>query len=185
MGENLTPAAPLADVAGLLGAPMPSDMWSDEMEGRGLKGTSYTIGTIVGPPLFGLAGAATRLPRLLSRLPFLRKAPNAGDDLARVGRWMGDDELAKMLNSGMVQVGGGGTTHVAHPADIGTYFKQAAPGSKYVEFDVPKSSLFPSGWPGGAQIPGPNHVIARLAERRGSPVQTPVPACNILVVGSC
>ncbi|MBW9210508.1 hypothetical protein KV100_12675 [Mumia sp. zg.B21] len=112
-------------------------------------------------------------------------AANAGDDLTRVGRWMGDDELLKMQKSGQVQVGGGGTTHVADPANMSTYAKQAAPGSKYVEFDVPRTSLSPSGWPGGAQIPGPNHILARLAERRGSQVQFPVPACNIVVVGSC
>lgn len=114
-----------------------------------------------------------------------RAAANAGDDFTRVGRWMGDDELLKMQKSGQVQVGGGGTTHVADPANMSTYAKQAASGSKYVEFDVPRTSLFPSGWPGGAQIPGPNHILARLAERRGSPVQFPVPACNIVVVGSC
>ena len=113
------------------------------------------------------------------------KATNAGDDLTRVGRWMGNDELFKMKRSGQVQVGGGGTTHVADPANMATYAKQAAPGSKYVEFDVPRTSLFPSGWPGGAQIPGPNHILARLAERRGSPVHYPVPACSIVVVGSC
>ncbi|WP_456237963.1 TreTu family toxin [Nocardioides acrostichi] len=114
-----------------------------------------------------------------------RAAAKTGDDLTRVGRWMGDDELLKMQRSGQVQVGGGGTTHVADPANMATYARQAAPGSKYVEFDVPRTSLFPSGWPGGAQIPGPNHILARLAERRGSPVQFPVPACNIVVVGSC
>ncbi|MBU4056264.1 hypothetical protein, partial [Propionicimonas sp.] len=112
-------------------------------------------------------------------------ATKTGDDLTRVGRWMNDEELAKMQESGQVQVGGGGTTHVADPPDMATYAKQAAPGSRYVEFDVPKKSLFPSGWPGGAQIPGPDHIIARLAARRGSPVQFPVPACNIVVVGSC
>ena len=133
----------------------------------------------------GAAGQASRTAACPVDVERLGVAANAGDDLTRVGRWMGDDELLKMQKSGQVQVGGGGTTHVADPANMATYARQAAPGSTYVEFDVPRTSLFPSGWPGGAQIPGPNHILARLAERRGSPVQFPVPACNIVVVGSC
>lgn len=77
MGENLTPMAPIADIAGLAGAPLPSDIWSNEMEARGVKGSAYTIGTIVGPPLLGLGGAALRLPRVLSKIPFPGTAARA------------------------------------------------------------------------------------------------------------
>ncbi|EIX1005153.1 hypothetical protein MJG68_003019 [Salmonella enterica] len=41
-----------------------------------------------------------------------------------------------------------GTTHVAYPADIDAFGKQAKNGAIYVEFDVPEKSLVPTneGW---------------------------------------
>lgn len=41
-----------------------------------------------------------------------------------------------------------GTTHVAYPADIDSFGKQAKNGAMYVEFDVPEKSLVPTneGW---------------------------------------
>jgi RHS repeat-associated protein len=91
----------------------------------------------------------------------------AGGDLTRVGRWMSPPEHEAMINTGMVQEGAGGTTYVAHPADPAAYGQQAAPGSRYVEFDVPRSSLAPAGKEGWAQIPGPNSLYGRLANMRG------------------
>ncbi len=91
-----------------------------------------------------------------------------------------------MVRTGTVQVGGSGTTYVAHPPNMSSFQKQAPPGSLYVEFDVPTSSLRPAGTPEWAQIPSPDHALyGRLAERTGTPLQSPVPACNIVVVGSC
>jgi RHS repeat-associated protein len=101
-------------------------------------------------------------------------AANASGGLTRVGRWMSPAEHEAMTETGMVQEGGGGTTYVAHPADPAAYGQQAAPGSRYVEFDVPKDSLAPAGKDGWAQIPGPNSVRGRLAGMRGeSPPQFP------------
>lgn len=131
------------------------------------------------------AGPEIRSDGVLSPLQRPTMATKGGDDLARVGRWMSADEHAAMVNTGHVQVGSGGTTHVAYPASPGAYGAQAKPGSLYVEFDVPQSSLYPAGRSDWAQIPSPDHVLGRLAARRGTPVQLPVPACNIVVVGSC
>ena len=70
------------------------------------------------------------------------------------------------VQSGVVQEGAVGTPYVAFPADPAAYGRQAALGTGYVEFDVPRSSLYPAGEPGWAQIPGPNSLQARLALRR-------------------
>jgi len=88
--------------------------------------------------------------------------PAQAGDIApttRVGRWMGQNEHKAMVRTGEVQVGGGGTTHVAHPPSMSAYQSQARPGSLYVEFDVPATSLRPGGAPGWAQIPSPQHPL--------------------------
>lgn len=126
-----------------------------------------------------------------------RGAGGAGDDLARaggggaddttrVGRWMGPDEHAAMVDSGQVQVGSGGTTAVANPANAESYMAQAKPGRHYVEFDVPTGSLRPGGTPGWSQIPSPDNVLwGKLAPQRGYPMpQSPVTACNIIHVAT-
>ena len=100
-------------------------------------------------------------------------------ELTRVGRWMSKDEYDNMVSTGMVQEGAGGTTYVASPADPASYARQAAPGTGYAEFDVPSSSLRGAGEPGWAQIPGPNSLHSRLAERRGEPPLQFPPATNI------
>lgn len=115
-----------------------------------------------------------------------RSAANSGDDLTRVGRWMSPDEHAAMVRTREVQVGGGGTTYVSHPPSIDVWRTQTDPGNLFVEFDVPRSVLRPGGQPGHAQIPSPSHgLYGRLAEKTGEPLRHPVPACNIVVVGSC
>ncbi|GAA3882293.1 hypothetical protein GCM10022227_44850 [Streptomyces sedi] len=94
-----------------------------------------------------------------------------GLDMSRVGRWMGDAEYQAMLDTGYVQAGSGGqSTYVAFPSDQTAYGRQAAPGSLYVEFDVPSDSLRTAGEPGWRQIPGPdNQLYTRLNARRGLP----------------
>ncbi|WP_245609108.1 RHS repeat domain-containing protein [Vibrio rhizosphaerae] len=74
-----------------------------------------------------------------------------------VGRWMSKAEHEAMLKSGKVQESYSGTTHVANPAQAEAFLKQAAPGSRYVEFNVPSSSLKQTseGW---AKIAGPNSL---------------------------
>lgn len=76
-----------------------------------------------------------------------------------------------MIDTGKVQAGSDGlSTYVANPATPDAYFRQAAPGTRYVEFDVPTSTLKPGGEPGWAQIPGPDHPIyGPLYARRGLP----------------
>lgn len=93
------------------------------------------------------------------------------DCMVRVGRWMSEAEYEAMVATGKVQAGSGGTsTYVAYPADSDAYRREAAPGSLYVEFDVPESSLKPAGKPGWKQIPGPNHPIyGRLNKKKGLP----------------
>jgi len=83
------------------------------------------------------------------------KGPEA---LTTVGRWMSKTEAKNMTNSGMVQESHSGLTHVANPASASTFAKQAKPGSVYTEFDVPSSSLRPSGT-GVSSIPGPNAPV--------------------------
>ncbi|MEV7343619.1 RHS repeat-associated core domain-containing protein [Streptomyces sp. NPDC093544] len=117
------------------------------------------------------AGAARPVPKDVD-------APS-DSNLVRVGRWMSEEEHSAMKDKGVVQEGAGGTTYVAHPATPEAYGRQAAPGTGYVEFDVPGISLYAAGEPGWAQIPGPNSLQGRLALRRGQPIPQFPPASNI------
>ena len=87
-------------------------------------------------------------------------------DWVRVGRWMSPQEYDWMTATGFVQESHSGTTHVAFPADQTAYQAQAAAGSIYAEFDVPRDSVKPTqkGW---AKILGPNTLEARLAAAKG------------------
>ncbi|MBQ4765463.1 hypothetical protein F9U43_22240, partial [Pectobacterium versatile] len=95
---------------------------------------------------------------------------------ATVGRWMGPTEYKQMIDSGKVVQSSTGTTHVAHPANIDAFGKQAKPGTMYIEFDVPKNSLIKTndGW---AKIVGPDSLEGRLAKRKGLPVPK-MPSAN-------
>ncbi|HGP1581456.1 TPA: RHS repeat-associated core domain-containing protein, partial [Salmonella enterica] len=99
---------------------------------------------------------------------------------ATVGRWMGPAEYQQMLDTGTVVQSSTGTTHVAYPADIDAFGKQAKNGAMYVEFDVPEKSLVPTneGW---AKIVGPDSIEGRLAKRKGLPVPEMPTAENITV----
>lgn len=100
----------------------------------------------------------------------------------RVGRWMSQTEYDSMIKTGKVQESFTGTTHVALPANINAFGKQAKPGSIYVEFDVPSSSLKPTneGW---AKIIGPNSIEGRLVAKKGQPIPGMPFATNILIKG--
>ena len=99
-------------------------------------------------------------------------------DLVRVGRWMSPQECDLMTTTGFVQESNSGTTHVASPADQATFQDQAATGSVYAEFDVPRDCVKPTqqGW---AKILGPNTLEARLAATKGRPIPQMPPAGNI------
>jgi hypothetical protein len=98
-----------------------------------------------------------------------------------VGRWMSTGELEQMLKEGVVQESRTGTTHVAWPADPDSFGRQARPGSVYVEFDVPESSVQPTGGNGWAMIKGPNSIHGRLAKRKGLPIPQMPEVRNIRV----
>ena len=106
----------------------------------------------------------------------------AEESMTRVGRWMSREEYDKMIKTGKVQESFSGTTHVANPASIDAFFKQAKPGSIYVEFDVPTTSLSQTKdiW---AKILGPNTPEARLRQRKGLDVPQMPFAKNIKIVG--
>jgi hypothetical protein len=93
---------------------------------------------------------------------------------------MSPEEHAAMEDTGMVQPGRvSPQVSVAHPADVEAYMQQAAPGSRYVEFDVPENSLVPGGKEGWATIPGPESIFSRPAIQRGLPPFSYPPALNI------
>jgi len=85
-----------------------------------------------------------------------------------------------MVETGTVQEGAGGVTSVASPADPEAYMSQAAPGSRYVEFDVPTDSLSQGGKEGWSTIRGPNSWYARF----GRALPTMPAAANITWVAS-
>jgi hypothetical protein len=72
-------------------------------------------------------------------------------------------EYKAMVDTGHVQVGAGGQTSVCQPPDSEAYRRQAAPGSVYVEFDVPTEALRSGGRDNWAIIPGPDSIFERLA----------------------
>src|SRR5471032_3480699 len=101
--------------------------------------------------------------------------------LTRVGRWMSFAEYDGMLASNMVQQSFSGTTHVGRPPDVMAFFRQAKPGSVYIEFDVPSACLKQTGR-GWAKIIGPQSIEGRLAARKGWAVPQMPPATNIMFV---
>ena len=107
-----------------------------------------------------------------------------GESWIRVGRWMSQEELDAMKASGTVQesTGGGGGSWVANPSDPNAY-NAAKPGSLYVEYDVPASSVKNAG-SGWGRIPGPNSIEGRLAASKGQPVPQLPAVRNIEVTAS-
>ncbi|MDU3267381.1 MAG: DUF637 domain-containing protein [Klebsiella oxytoca] len=74
---------------------------------------------------------------------------------SRVGRWMSPAEFNKMQLTGKVVQGGGGQTFVSTNGVL-DYKGAASPGSIYVEFDVPTSSLLKGGKDGWFKLIGPD-----------------------------
>ena len=74
---------------------------------------------------------------------------------SRVGRWMSPAEFNKMQLTGKVVQGGGGQTFVSTNGVL-DYKRAASPGSIYVEFDVPTSSLLKGGKDGWFKLIGPD-----------------------------
>ncbi|WP_055550526.1 polymorphic toxin-type HINT domain-containing protein [Streptomyces kanamyceticus] len=104
------------------------------------------------------------------------------DGMVTVGRWMSGAEHQAMMETGMVQRGGGGFTYVVYPASRDAYIS-ARPGSVYAEFDVPKSSLIPGGRSGDFKMSDSDTIFARLAQKKGNPVPQLPEAKNIKLGG--
>ena len=104
-----------------------------------------------------------------------------GEKLVRVGRWMSQNEYDEMARTGMVQESPTGGKDVVFPPDPES-FKAADPGSLYVEFDVPESSLKNKSQR-QKQIPGTMGFHARLAASKGLPVAQMPKASNIKIKG--
>ena len=112
-------------------------------------------------------------------------AGESGTDTTRVGRWMSQDEYDKMVASGKVQMSGDNKVHVANPADINAFGKQAPKGSVYVEFDVPSNTISKGGTDGWGIINGPGSLLDRLNAKKGLPRITEMPnVTNISIEGS-
>ena len=92
---------------------------------------------------------------------------------------MSQDERRKMVATGMVQEGGGGVTYAVEPATSEAYWWEAAPGTGYVEFDVPSDSLYPGGKPGWVKMSTPRGLPGRVAFVKGLPTPELPPASNI------
>ncbi|OOM43832.1 hypothetical protein CBEIJ_38290 [Clostridium beijerinckii] len=105
-------------------------------------------------------------------------------ETTRVGRWMSQEEYEKMVKTGQVQMSGDNKVHVANPADIDAFSKQAPKGSIYVEFDVPSNTISQGGTDGWGIINGPGSLLDRLNARKGLPPITEMPKpINIEIKG--
>ncbi len=104
-----------------------------------------------------------------------------GGDSVTVGRWMSEGEYQKMVDTGMVQEGGGGSTYAAFTPE--GYIKQAAPSSVYAEFDVPKSSFKVTnpqdGW---IKFSSPNSLEGRFSAMKGLPIPQLPEAKNLILL---
>ncbi|MGO1056616.1 TreTu family toxin [Crossiella sp. CA198] len=103
--------------------------------------------------------------------------PDGEEELTRVGRWMSEVEMNKMMDSGLVQEGAGGRTFVVKSLNPDDY-KATAKGSVYVEFNVPKASVHNGSKPEWGVIPGPNIPTKRF----GAPPDSMPPATCIKLV---
>ena len=117
-------------------------------------------------------------------LPSVKKdGSESGTNTTRVGRWMSQDEYNKMVASGKVQMSGDNKVHVANPADINAFGKQAPKGSIYVEFDVPSNTISKGGTDGWGIINGPGSLLDRLNAKKGLPRITEMPNATNITIG--
>ena len=113
------------------------------------------------------------------------KIVSESSKMVRVGRWMCRAEYDKMIESGKVQMSADNKVHVANPANIGAFEKQASKGSIYVEFDVPSNTISKGGKEGWGVINGPGSLYDRLNAHKGLPRITEMPSFkNIEIKGS-
>lgn len=121
----------------------------------------------------------------LNQLNGYKGGSGAGTEATRVGRWMSQAEYDKMVETGKVQMSGDNKVHVANPADIEAFRKQAPIGSIYVEFDVPNNTISAGGTDGWGIINGPGSLKDRLNAKKGLPRITEMPSVtNIEIKGS-
>nr|WP_077611767.1 hypothetical protein [Clostridium sp. Marseille-P2415] len=98
---------------------------------------------------------------------------------------MSQAEYDKMVETGRIQMSGDNKVHVANPADIEAFGKQAPKGSLYVEFDVSSNTISPGGTDGWGIINGPGSLLDRLNAKKGLPRITEMPqVTNIEIKGS-
>ena len=168
-------ASVLAVGVGLAGAGSASAVTTSTAQNR--VGASHSTATVlVGSSLGITAGQQIGNSPVRHQIAVATGvAANTGDDLVRVGRWMSEDEFAKMSSSGHVIEGGSGRTYVTTPANPDVY-----PAGKgvFAEFDVPGSSVFPASKPEWGVIPGPNVTATRFGP---PPAEMPPAPCIVLV----
>ena len=152
---------------------------------RGVTGAAMLLPIVSGGTIRSVIKGADEVTE------FAEQTAKHGDELVegagklettRIGRWMSQAEYKKLLETGTVPESFSGTTHVASPANVNAFGKQAKPGSIYVEFDVPSTSIKPTsnGW---AKITGPNSLEGRLALKKGLALPEMPKATNIKIVG--
>ena len=147
----------------------------------------FVTGVVIGEILDGIMAATqNKLRSIFANYDAtMREAIESGTDTTRVGRWMSQDEYDKMVASGKVQMSGDNKVHVANPADINAFGKQAPKGSVYVEFDVPSNTISKGGTDGWGIINGPGSLLDRLNAKKGLPRITEMPnVTNISIEGS-
>ena len=89
-----------------------------------------------------------------------------------------------MISSGKVQMSGDNKVHVANPADINAFGRQAPKGSIYVEFDVPSNTISRGRKDGWGIINGPCSLLNKVNAKKGLPRITEMPdATNISIEG--
>ena len=129
------------------------------------------------------ANAADAYQSATEKKSVKKDGSESGTNTTRVGRWMSQDEYNKMVASGKVQMSGDNKVHVANPADINAFGKQAPKGSIYVEFDVPSNTISKGGTDGWGIINGPGSLLDRLNAKKGLPRITEMPNATNITIG--
>jgi hypothetical protein len=100
----------------------------------------------------------------------------------RVGRWMGEDQLANMKATGMLQERmSSKASDVAMPAGINAFASRATQGSLNIESDVPASTAMTPEGSGWSRIEGPNSLGGRNAARLCRPIPELPPVSDIQI----